>query len=300
MRRVASMPSTPGMRTSISTTSGDEASTSRDRLGAVLGLADDLDVVAGVEDHAEPRPHQRLIVGDDDPDASRHRRPGAGGRARGSRRAPSARPRTCRRAARPARASRSARSPARRPPARCGPSVVDNVDLDRVGASSGTSPRRASPGRGAACSSAPPGRCGTPRGRPRRATRQAPSRMTTTSRPGGPQRLGQLVEPVQPRLRRRRRADRVRANGAEQPAQLAQRFAPGVLDRPQRGPRLVGAGVEHVAGRAGLHDDHRRRCGRSRRATRGRCAPARRQPPAAPPPGLRRAGCGPPRRAPTR
>ena len=68
IRRVASMPSTPGMRTSISTTSGASSLDQRDRLGAVLGLADHLDVVAGVEDHAEAGPHQRLVVGDHDPD----------------------------------------------------------------------------------------------------------------------------------------------------------------------------------------------------------------------------------------
>ena len=68
MRRVASMPSTPGMRTSISTTSGDVASTTATASPPSLGLADNLDVVAGVEDHAEPCPHQRLIVGDDDSD----------------------------------------------------------------------------------------------------------------------------------------------------------------------------------------------------------------------------------------
>ena len=69
-RRVASMPSSSGMRTSISTTSGCEAPRLRDRLEPVGGLADDLDVLLGLEDHAEARPHERLVV--DDQDAQAH------------------------------------------------------------------------------------------------------------------------------------------------------------------------------------------------------------------------------------
>ena len=44
IRRVASMPSMRGMRTSISTTSGSQLAGELDRLGAVARLADDLDV----------------------------------------------------------------------------------------------------------------------------------------------------------------------------------------------------------------------------------------------------------------
>jgi hypothetical protein len=36
----------------------------RDGLGAVAGLADDLHVLLGVEDHAEAAAHERLVVGD--------------------------------------------------------------------------------------------------------------------------------------------------------------------------------------------------------------------------------------------
>ena len=36
-----------------------------DRLGAVAGLADDVDVGRRAQQHAEPAAHQRLIVGDD-------------------------------------------------------------------------------------------------------------------------------------------------------------------------------------------------------------------------------------------
>ena len=53
------------MRTSISTTSGS-SSRQLDRLDAVLGLADDLEIVASLEDHAEAAANKRLVVGDQD------------------------------------------------------------------------------------------------------------------------------------------------------------------------------------------------------------------------------------------
>ena len=75
-RRVASMPSTPGIRTSIRTTSGRRRPASLDRLVPVLGLADDLDVVLAVEDRAEAAAHERLVVGDQDANhvVGRHRK----------------------------------------------------------------------------------------------------------------------------------------------------------------------------------------------------------------------------------
>ena len=70
---------------------GPDAAGERHRLGAVGGLADDLDVGLRVEDHAEPGAHELLVVGDehahghvDQPDAREHggrrptRRPAAG------------------------------------------------------------------------------------------------------------------------------------------------------------------------------------------------------------------------------
>ena len=64
--RVASMPSISGMRMSMSTTSGSSSRAMLDGLRAVVGLADDLEVVLDLEDHAEARAHEGLVVGDED------------------------------------------------------------------------------------------------------------------------------------------------------------------------------------------------------------------------------------------
>ena len=58
----------PGIRMSISTTSGRRSRASAHRLVAVGGLADHLDVGLGVEQRPEPGPHQRLVVGEHDAD----------------------------------------------------------------------------------------------------------------------------------------------------------------------------------------------------------------------------------------
>ncbi len=61
--RVASMPFITGICTSMSTTSGSRRRVSVDRLGAVAGLADHLDVVLRLEDEAQAGAHQLLVVG---------------------------------------------------------------------------------------------------------------------------------------------------------------------------------------------------------------------------------------------
>jgi hypothetical protein len=55
------------MRTSISDV-GLVLKRERHRLGTVARFADHLDVVAALEDHAEPGPHEVLIVGQEHPD----------------------------------------------------------------------------------------------------------------------------------------------------------------------------------------------------------------------------------------
>ena len=63
------MPSSSGMRMSMSTTSGRSSSARSTASAPSARLADDLQVVLGVEDHPEPRAHERLVVGDQDADA---------------------------------------------------------------------------------------------------------------------------------------------------------------------------------------------------------------------------------------
>ena len=65
---VAASPSSSGIRMSISTTSGFDERRLTDRLEAVLGLGDDLDVALGLQDHPEAGAHELLVVGDEDPD----------------------------------------------------------------------------------------------------------------------------------------------------------------------------------------------------------------------------------------
>ena len=55
----------------MSTTSGRSSSHELDRFASVRGLADDLDVGRRAQQHREPAAHERLIVGDRDPDHSR-------------------------------------------------------------------------------------------------------------------------------------------------------------------------------------------------------------------------------------
>ena len=62
--RVASRPCSPGICRSMSTTSGAVLDAQPHRVGAVVGLGDDLDVLGRVEDGAQPLPHERVVVGE--------------------------------------------------------------------------------------------------------------------------------------------------------------------------------------------------------------------------------------------
>ena len=62
IRWVASMPSVPGIRTSISTTSGRVPAGEIDGLLAVARLRHHGQVVLGLQDHAEAAAQQRLVV----------------------------------------------------------------------------------------------------------------------------------------------------------------------------------------------------------------------------------------------
>ena len=66
--RVASMPSMPRHPDVHQDDVGAGPRGSVDRRRAVAGLADDVEVGLGVDHHAEPGAHQRLVVDEDDAD----------------------------------------------------------------------------------------------------------------------------------------------------------------------------------------------------------------------------------------
>ena len=82
IRRVASIPSTSGMRTSIRTTSGAQLLDEARRLAAVARLAHHLDVRLGFEDHPEAAADERLVVDQQDADVIAPAPAPAGSRAR--------------------------------------------------------------------------------------------------------------------------------------------------------------------------------------------------------------------------
>ena len=203
-RRVASIPSVPGIRMSIRITSGRWRSAARDRLLAVVGLGDDLDHPGRLEHGLEAGPHQRLVVGDQDAD---HGRTGAprGPRSRGRR---AGRRRACRRTRRRARACRSARG-RRRSLARALAVVGDDVSSQRPRRRSGRSPRRARRRRGGSRSSPPPARSGTrTRRAPAASARGAPSTVSVIGTPAARAPSSTPSSVVEPRLRRRAASSR--------------------------------------------------------------------------------------------
>ena len=86
MRRAASSPSSSGMRMSIRTTSGRSERTWSIASRPSDGLADDLHLGLGVEDHAEAGAHERLVVDEQDAD---HVRDSIGSTARRTKPPPS-------------------------------------------------------------------------------------------------------------------------------------------------------------------------------------------------------------------
>ena len=82
--RSRSSPSMPGMRMSISTTSGWCSGHRAGDLAAVGGLADDRDVVGAREQHRQPGADERVVVDDQDADPVAHRGHGSQARSRKS------------------------------------------------------------------------------------------------------------------------------------------------------------------------------------------------------------------------
>ena len=253
--RRAAMPSSSGIRMSISTTSGWVR---RTRLTASRPLSASPasgQVVLGLDQHPQPHPHQGLVVG------QRHRDRHDSSHPSGSTARTTSPP--------PGRASTSsvpptarARSPMPRIPLPAAGTVV-------AGPSSLTS------------TTSRPGSCLT------RTTAVACSACRTTlvsaswmirkaawstaagsgvaapspdhlDRPTGlPQRPDEVVEPGQPRYRRPRLAALRVAEHLERRPQLGQRLAAGGSDRLQRRRNLVRAPIQYVQRHPGLHGDHR-------------------------------------------
>ena len=71
IRRVAAMPSTPGIRTSIRTTSGLSRRHLGHRLVTVRRLPHHVHVRLDLQDHPEPGPHQGLVVDDQHADRAK-------------------------------------------------------------------------------------------------------------------------------------------------------------------------------------------------------------------------------------
>ena len=114
------MPSSTGIRTSITTTSGVQPAGEVDRGAPVPALAHHLEVGLGVDDRREPGADQRLVVADQHPDRRGHDGLPAGMRARTTKPPPARRPALNS----PPRASTRSRSPARPrplPPGERGP-----------------------------------------------------------------------------------------------------------------------------------------------------------------------------------
>ena len=254
---MAARPSRPGMRTSISTTSGRVRRDDGDRLVAVAGLADDLDPVGARGSCANADAHQRLVVDDDD----------VHGRATAGSSAPTANPPSATgptasapaEQRRPARASRSGHGPPRR--CRSG-----GPGRGRRPSSRTPCRRRRSTATVAAARRRVPGHVGqrllddpvagqVERRRraagpaPRRSTVDRAARRRGSRRPGGRGRRARAAGRRR-RRRRRRRAAR-RAGGASRRPPI------GSPPRSRPGPRRWRSGerLERGAGRAGLDAD---------------------------------------------
>ena len=250
-----------GMRTSISTTSGRCRPAELDRLGAVgRACRRRAKSCCVVEQCREAGADDLLVVGDDDPD--RHGagpRSGARPRRRSRRRRPGPACQRCRRPWSPARACRAGRarraSPSGGPARGRGPAGRSAVGCSRARR------RPPRPARGGGRWSAPPARSGTPPGRrPAAAGPPSPSSVSGTGVPAARALSIELVEVVEPRLRVRASASRLRvlAEDAEQAAHLGRaRRAPSApiaskCARPSSGR----PGVVRRA-RLGLDGDHR-------------------------------------------
>ena len=220
----------PGMRMSMSTTSGAWLARQRDGLVAVGGLADDLDVVLGVEQGAEAGPHQRLVVGEQRRGSPRlqvrrEAAPGPGSRRRARGPASSVPPTRLRPAAHAGDAAGRRRARRWR---RAAPVVVDLDDRRRARSVLDRDRRRVRVPRGGRRWSAPPARSGTRPGRRRR--QRARIAVDCRRRP-----RARAATPCSSSGSRRRERRASGARGASPSSSAAQRLE----RRPQLAERLA-------------------------------------------------------------
>ena len=260
------------MRMSISTTSGFSRRAMSTACSAVDRLADDLDVVLGVEDHPEAGADERLVVGDQDADAH-----AASTGSRGAAAASAA-------SASPCSGSRASTS---KPPPGRGP-ACSSPPITRTRSRMPTRPWPPPSARGlgvpsprsviSSCSSSPPrvhAHLGVAAGVLERvgqrllhdavggevdAGRQLARLAVDVQldrQPGRAGALDQRAELVQRRLRRERGGLLAGVQHAEQVAHLAQRLAAGALDQRRGLDRALRVAGEDAPRAAGLDDHHR-------------------------------------------
>ena len=251
MRLVAARPSIPGMRMSMSTTSGRCSRASATASLTVVCLADHDDVGLGVEQRAKAGPHERLIVGEDDRD-HRVSRVGTGRWATTRKPPPSLGPAST---VPPSAAARS-RMPAMPLPgvATAADAVVEHLDAQIVASCHAHVDRlrvRVA-GHVGECLLHDPVRGELDSGRKRVGGASLEVHLETS----GAHAVDELVEVRKARRRHPRHIDCV-AQHVERGAQLAQRVVARFLDRRERWSRLIGMLVEEMQGDAGLDVDQR-------------------------------------------
>ena len=252
--RVAAIPSSSGMRMSISTTSGSEPADAVDRLVAVRRLADDLEV--GMVLQHEPEARRARATG-----RRRSGRgcscalPAAAGRGPRTRRPGGGRRRACRRRARRARACRSARGRRARcvrPGAARSAAVVADLELDGALLVAHDDPGA----RGAACFDAFASASWTirnaARSTPARACAGSPSTRSSTGRPPSRARCASASTRASPGGGRRPRS----AGSGEPAAARRSRRAPTASISSAHSAARAGSRSTHAVRAGGLDRDH--------------------------------------------
>ena len=250
----------PGMRTSIRITSGRSSPGQRHALRAVARLAHDLEVRLRLEHHPEAHAQELLVV--DEQDAGAHAGVPTSGTTSSTRQPPSSRgpglqPALVDRGAL-AHASQAGARPVRRGRRRA-VGGVDHFELERLGTVLDAQPRARSRPRvlervGQRLLDDAEDRQLQPRGE---RDLRPPGHLVADRQTRGAHVLQQLVELVEPGLRRQPRVLVVLAQDAEQAAHLGQRLAAGARRGAHRVLGALRVVLDRIAGTVGQRDHHR-------------------------------------------